>query len=199
MSYYPDVITDVPASLPIECPYFSPTLITKFESGVEQRRLLSNAIQRNVKIFYKNVEFAQANTLRRFYEDRRGSFHSFDFFFPQYETFVTEYVGVIVDPTDAFYLPSLEAQSFTLFRNEDPLTEGVGEDWVFTIGVPSTGTPDLATLPSDAAAGELFRFSFTGRLKMIARFDDQQIVVADIKKYWSSLTISLKGLEHIIP
>lgn len=191
MSVYPDVITSIRATLPIEHSISQAILATEFENGVEQRRLVWDSVRRNIKINYSILEFAYSNSLRRFYETRKGSFHSFSFFFPQIETYVNELVGVATSGSTVLRLPSKKAQSFTLYRNGLPQSPSI---WTFV----SEGGPDgedKASLLFIPSIGDIFNFDFTGRLKVKARFEDSPLVFQDIKKYWSSTVVNLVGLE----
>ncbi len=197
MSVYPDVITGIPAVIPFDHTSFRMVLKTEFENGIEQRRLLGASTRRMVKIGYPFLTFENANILRRFYEARRGSFEQFLFFYPQKEDYENEFVGVITSGTTVFDLPSLEAQTYTLYHNGAPLTESV--DWTFSIGTPPN-IPDYATLLVATALGDVFTYDFTdGRLKINARFGDSQLDFSEIKKHYALTKVILKGLEHRIP
>lgn len=197
MSVYPDVITGIPAVIPFNHTSSRSVLTTEFENGIEQRRLLGSSTRRIVKIGYPFLTFENANILRRFYEARRGSFEQFLFFYPQKEDYEDEFVGVITSGTTVFDLPSLEAQTYILSRNGVPLTESV--DWTFSVGTPPD-IPDYATLSITTELGDVFTYDFTGgRLKINARFGDSQLELTEIKKYYASTKIILKGLEHRIP
>jgi len=196
MEVYPDVIEVIPAVIPYKHSSYRSVLKTEFESGVEQRRLLGNSTRRTVDINYPLMIFAKANELRRFYEARKGSFEQFIFFYPQEEEYLEEYVGVLIDSTTNFYLPSLGAQTYELSRNGVPLTETT--EWEFTVGTSYT-TPDSANLLITPSLGDIFHFTFTGgRLKINARFGDKPLVFVEVKKHYVATSVTLKGLEHQI-
>jgi hypothetical protein len=195
MSVYPDVITEIPATLPLQHSSSQSVTMTEFDNGVEQRRLNWDSVRRNVKLRYDLLYFDKANELRRFYEARKGPFESFNFFFPQDEIFVNELIGVVtVTGLTSIMLPSLGATSYTLTINTAPLTESI--DWFFHAGTPpdiedkAEFAPGLAVEP-----GDVFTFDFTGRLKIKARFGTSPLVFSDIKKYWSATRVDLVGLE----
>lgn len=192
---YPDVITGIPAVLPLRYSTNRAVLKTEFETGLEQTRLLWPAPRRDVRISYSVTTFARAHELRRFYEARGGSYERFSFFFPQTETYVSELVGVCHFTVIAgFELPSLGATSFTLYKNDVALVEGV--DWNFIAGTP----PDVADFadlsPNTIGIGDVIKFDFTGRLRIIARFASNPFDITEIKDYLGSVTVSLSGLEH---
>lgn len=193
---YPDVIEDIRATLPIEISSSRAILSTEFENGTESRRLLWNSVRRNIKINYSILEFAYANELRRFYERMNGSFHRFSFYLPQIEVYVDEFVGVLSSVTTVLNLPSKKAQGapYVLYRDGAALTPG---EWTFSAETGPDGE-DQATLLYTPSIGESYHFDFTGRLRINARFSEQPLTFRDIKKYWSSTTVNLIGLEPYI-
>jgi hypothetical protein len=192
METYPDIITGIPARLPFRVSTQRAVLKTEFENGVEQRRALWNAPRRDVRLNYPALSFAQGYELKRFYEARGGSFERFNFYFPHPEAYVYELVGLATQALGTFDLPSLEATSYTLYRNGTALTEGV--DWTFVLGTPPA-VPDKAILIGDTTTpGDVFHFDFTGRLRIITRFDDNPFQHTEIKNYLVYTTVSLKGL-----
>jgi hypothetical protein len=193
METYPDVLTGIPAILPLKYATQRAVLKTEYENGVEQRRLLWASHRRDVSLNYSVLPFALANELRRFYEARGGSFQMFNFFFPQIEVYTLELVGVVGSlAIGGFDLPSLGATSYTLYKNGSALTEGA--DWTFTAGTPPD-IPDSVTLTTVGLPGETFHFDFTGRLRILARFGDNPFNITEIKDYLASFQVSLKGLE----
>ncbi|MCK5018370.1 MAG: hypothetical protein KAS32_15030 [Candidatus Peribacteraceae bacterium] len=196
MSAYPDIITSgITATLPLQHATAQAILKTEFENGKESRRLIWDSVRRSVKINYSTMYFEYANELRRFYENMRGPYHSFTFFFPQIEQYVNELVGTLTSSATTINLPSKNAQSYELRVNGSPLVEGIGEDWIFTAEGGPDGE-DLATFDELLTfSGDVFFFDFTGQLKIKARFSEKPIVFSDVKKYWSSTTVELIGLE----
>lgn len=192
MEVYPDIITGISATLPLETATSVSVLKTEYENGIEQRRLLWDSHRRDVKINYSIMHFDKANELRRFYEARKGSFEKFYFFFPQDEIYVDELVGVVLTAISSFDLPSLGASSYTLEQNGSPLTETT--QWTFTPGTPPD-VPDSAALVSAPSVGDIFKFSFTGRLRILARFGNSPMVFREVKKYFGTTSVSLTGLE----
>ncbi len=192
MEVYPDVITGISATLPLETATSVAVLKTEYDNGIEQRRLLWDSHRRDIKINYSIMHFDKANELRRFYEARRGSFEKFLFFFPQDEVYVKELVGVVLTSISSFELPSLGASSYTLLQNDLPLTEPA--DWTFTAGTPPN-IPDSASIVVAPSLGDIFHFSFNGRLKILARFGNSPMVFREVKKYFATTSVSLTGLE----
>ena len=191
MTVYPDVITGVPSTLPLEYSTEQAVLATEFENGRETRRLLWGSHRRSVKLKYSVVEYSYANELRRFYESVQGSFQSFSFFFPNIEYYVKELVGVASGGETSLKLPSKGAQGYTLYRGNNPLSPGT--DYTFV----SSGGPDgedLANLNFTAVAGDRYSFTFTGRLKIKARFSNSPFIASDVKTMFSVITVNITGL-----
>lgn len=192
MEVYPDIITGISATLPLETASPVAVLKTEYENGIEQRRLLRDSHRRNVNITYSIMHFDKANELRRFYEARNGAFEKFYFFFPQDEIYVKELCGVVLTAISSFDLPSLGASSYTLYQNGTPLTETT--EWTFTAGTPPD-VSDSASIVTAPSLGDVFHFSFTGRLKILARFGNSPLVFREVKKYFATTSVSLTGLE----
>jgi hypothetical protein len=205
MSVYPNIVPDKTtentpsATIPFVHSTKQLMLATEFETGVESRRLLWDSVRRDVKINYSAMEFDRSNVLRRFYEEMKGPFKSFAFFFPQVEDYVDELVGVLRDtgghptPLLSIKLPSKGAQSYTLKRDGTSLTETT--EYIFTSGGGPDGEDKVQfTASYTPVVGDIYTFSFTGNLKIKARFDGP-IAFSDTKKYTSSASVTLKGLE----
>ena len=194
MSVYPDIITEVKSTVPLQWADNFRVLSTQFETGQENRRLIDGYVRRTVRVSYAPAKYEQANTLRRFYEDMRGPFESFSFFFPQIETFYKELAAVIRSPssgsTTTFDLPSKDAQSFNLYRNGNVLTYGT--DYYMTPAVPPDGV-DRAGVYS-CSTGDIFTWSFTGRLRIEARFASKPIVFNDSKTLFSYIASEIEGI-----
>jgi hypothetical protein len=192
---YPDVLTNIKATLPIEHATHQAVMATEFENGVEQRRLVQDSVRRKVLVNYSSLDFDQANEIRRFYEARQGAFEEFFFYFPQEETYTKELVGVMPSPVvTTLILPSFKvgvSDQHDLYKNNALLTEGV--DWNFTPAVSSY--TDEASLLFTPAGGDIFHYSFQGRLVIRARFSMSPLIFSDVKKYWSDLSVELVGLE----
>lgn len=195
MAVYPDIITGVQSTTPLQWASNFRVISTQFENGQEVRRLIDGYARRSVKVLYKPVTFAQANTLRRFYEARRGPYESFFFIFPQLETFSKELVSTIrvAIPGNATLLkpPSMNAQSYTLYRNNSVESSG---NYTFTPASSAPSGEDTISLNYTPNAGDVFTFSFTGRLKITARFSKRPIVVSDVKDLYSYIEIELEGI-----
>ena len=193
MSIYPDVITEVPATLPIEHSHAQAVLTTEFENGVESRRLLWPATRKSISVNYDVVTFANSNVLRRFYESMDGPFQKFVFYFPQVEYYESELAGTAFGGETTINLPAkLGGQTYSLYRNSVLLEEGIS----YVIS-PAPG-PDgemMAALTFSALAGDRYTFTFTGYLKVNARFDQAPMVFSDIKNLVSVVRVNLIGLE----
>lgn len=194
MAIYPDVITGVPATLPLVYSQNQAILKTEFENGVESRRLLWPAVRRNVTINYDVVTFENANVLRRFYESMDGPFQRFAFYFPQIEIYVNELAGTASGGETIIKLPArYGAQSYSLYRNYVLLEETIS----YTIAPgPGADGEMIAGLNFTSNPGDIYTFNFTGYLKINARFDQAPLMFSDIKSLVSSVRVDLIGLEE---
>jgi hypothetical protein len=199
MTTYPDIITEIRATLPLTVATSQAVLKTEYANGIESRRLVWDSVRRSLKLYYSVMTWPIANDLRRFYESVQGSFHSFFFFFPHIEVFVKELVGTLLtvneDPIpNILNLPSKGAQTYSLYTNGSiiPLVENTH----YTLTASGGGDgQDIATLLYEPLVGDIFHFSFTGRLNIRARFSDSPIMFNDVKNVLSSTEVELVGLE----
>ena len=193
MAIYPDIITGVPATLPIETSHSQAILSTEFENGSESRRLIWSGVRRNVFLNYDVVTFAYANVLRRFYESMDGPFQKFSFYFPQVEIYVQELAGTASGGEATINLPAkFDGQSYSLYRHSVLLDEGIS--YVISPG-PGPDDEMVAALNFSSVEGDFYTFSFTGNLRINARFDKAPFSVSDIKNIVSSIRVTLIGLE----
>lgn len=202
MSIYPNIVDNyhsggiggvyIPATAPLPHSSYYNVMTTEFENGVEQRRLLHENPKRNVKVNYTPITFTDSIILKQFYQDMRGSFSPFVFYFPQYETQVKEFCGVADSGDNRIKLPSYDAASYTLYRNNVGLTYTIE----YTVQLRSgPDLEDIASLNFSSNDGDVYHWSFTGYLKMGARFANSPFQVTETQRLLTSLSVELESLE----
>lgn len=82
MATYPNVDTEVQGMIPFEYGEQQKVLISNYEDGKEQRRVVWSRPRKMIKINYKARSIADLNTIRNFYQSMKGPLESFTFFFP---------------------------------------------------------------------------------------------------------------------
>lgn len=196
MPAYKDILTEIPSITPFVSTREQKVIVSEFETGLEQRRLIDGYVRRVIKLKYPILTYSQAKELKDFYEEMHGPYQDFGFAFPQTGTYVKELVGVASSITNIIRLPSKEAVEATCeLYIDDVLLDPLYWDF-FPSGSDDGG--DKAVLDLPVQAGQRLTFSFEGRLKIRARFSEDPIVFDDIKKYWSSTTVTLIGLVPIL-
>ena len=199
MAIYPDLYDRsigtnyVYAAAPFDHSEYYSVLITEFENGSEQRRLLQATPKRIVRLNYSPIKYSDAIIIKEFYSARRGSFESFAFYYPQLVAYTKEYVGVADTGDNRLLLPSNNAGTYTLYRNNVALTETT--EYTIAIGAGGDGE-DLATLNFSSIAGDVYHFSFTGYLKIKARFSNDPFGVNDMKTILSGFSVVLESLVN---
>lgn len=187
---YPDVLTQVKGHIPFKWDYNSLVMKTSFANGTESRRAVWQAPRKSVNIKYTHRTIDEAQVIYDFYQGREGSLREFVFFFPQVQSYVKEFCGTHKGDTgNQVTLPSKGAQAATstLYVN------GAARSFSF---LSQTGIgEDRASVSGVLSAGDKIEFSFSGRLKIWARFSDDPVQVNEVKDVYSSFTVNLYGLQ----
>jgi len=190
---YPDIISEVPGTIPFEFGVEQRSLVTHFENGSEQRRLIDISPRRNVKLYYTAITQAQAQTLHTFYRGTYGTLESFYFVFPQEKTIVDELAGrCTYIGQSQLKVPSRYATYHGLKRN------GVVTTNYTFYSYPYSGPTDLVSLNFAANIGDVFHWTFVGRLIIRARFAEGALTFSDIKNFTSSLTVDLVSVQNTL-
>lgn len=195
---YPDIISDIPGTIPFDYGVNHAILKTEFASGQEHRRLIWQAPRRNVVVHYTAMSYSQANRLWSFYRSMNGPYQSFAFFFPRIRIYWEELVGVSVGYETVINLPCVETQTvefYELRRGNVILEEGCC--YTLSFGTGPAGE-DQAIILEPAENGANYFWSFTGRLKIKARFDERQQHFSDLKDIMTTADVNLVGLQHEI-
>ena len=192
---YPDIVSGIPGTIPFDYISNQMLLKTNFATGREARRLLWTSPRRDVSIYYNGMSYSNANLFWEFYRSMNGPFSAFSFFFPRIRTYWEEAFG-ISDGTEAVInLPCKELQTgetFVLKRGN--VTLSYPSDYALRIGEGPHGE-DQAALGTSGIPGQTYFFSFTGRLKIKARFDDRGLGFSEVKDLLSQVTVRLTGLQ----
>ena len=195
MTVYPDIITGIRSVIPLDTSRSQLSYSTEFEDGYESRRLIWSSYEMDIVINYSAMSYSDSIALIEFYESVNGPYGTFSFFMPHNQEYIKELAGVLRSGLSAtIILPSYGAETSrtALYKNGIALTPLT--DYKVDVGAGPDGE-DLALLGVLAIAGDVFHFTFDGKLKIKARFYDEPLIVDDIKKQWSSTTVKLKGLK----
>lgn len=192
---YPDLITGIPGVIPFDYSSNQPVLTTEFASGRESRRAIWSSPRRNVVIYYKRLTTTQANSFWEFYRSMDGPLTAFVFYYPHERVYYEESFGSSTGTEDIINLPCKGLQtgeSFKLQRGNVVLN--YPSDYTLSLGTGPNGE-DQADLDTPGSAGQTYFFSFTGRLKIKARFDNKPIRYREEKTLSTDITVRLTGLQ----
>lgn len=189
-------ITAIPFGNPVIQQLQFKTLINGFNDlGQEQRKQKWLYPRRLITLRYNYISKTEVEDLFQFYIARSGAFQAFSFFYPSPRgnnySYVHEYVGSGDGSETVFSLPSLYATSYTLY------IEGTTQSEPTDYSLSAAGGPDgedkatFAIAPSD---GERITFSFTGRLKIRARFADDKLNMQEFYDRLTNVGLKLQGL-----
>lgn len=194
MSKFPDV-TSVPYENPIEENIRYKTLVSNFdELGEEQTKQKWLYPKRSITLKYKYIEMADAMTIWQFFMARKGRFAAFNYFYPSGwgNTYIGEYVGTGDGSTVTYNLPSKLASSYTLYVGGVAKTPG-GVDYTFT-AEGGDDQADKAVFEAPPASGAYITWSFTGRLKVRGRFDEDIMTFETFYAKLVNTGIKIRGI-----
>lgn len=192
---YPDIITEIPGVIPFDYSVVNPVLATEFASGKESRRAVWASQRRNITIYYKRLTTEQANTFLAFYRSMEGPLKSFVFFFPHERVYFEESFGSSTGSETIINLPSIDQSlSDPIVLRRGNVVLNFGSDYFVTYGTGPNGE-DQAVLDTPGSLGQTYFFSFTGRLKIKARFESKPIRFIEEKTLATDITVKLVGLQ----
>lgn len=192
---YPDIVYDIPGTIPFTYKANQLMLSSQFASGRESRRLLWQGPRRNVTIKYNGMSLEHAQWFWEFYRSMDGPFKAFVFYFPRIRTYYDEVFGSSDGTEDLINLPCknlVGGNPFELRRGNVVLT--YGSDYTINYGAGAQGC-DQADLATPGEVGQNYFFSFTGTLKIKTRFNEKEQGFSEIKDLISQVTVNLVGLQ----
>jgi len=187
MAAYPDY-----TSVSVEEPYHEEiqwkNLVSQFDDlGEEQRKQKWLYPKRNVTLRHAYITKAKARTIWNFYNARRGSYEAFNYFVPFADVYTSEYVGTGDGSSTSFNLPSKDLSTGTIY------VDGSSGSGTIATGAGADGA-DKVTFNTAPADGTRITVSFTGRLKVHCRFEEDNLNFDQLYNDLVTIGIKLKGL-----
>lgn len=191
MALYPQIAT-VPYSSPRMLSIETKTLISTFDDmGREQRKKKWLYHKWIVELPYQNISKAKARILFQFFVNRKGAYESFHWIDDYSEQYIREYFGTGDASTTTYDLPGKDISGYTVYGDAIPyntpadytISEDTGEDG-----------GDQAVFVVAPTNGTRLTIDFTGRLKILCRFQDDMM---SFQQFWNILctsNVKLKGL-----
>ncbi len=186
MSEYP---TSPAPSYPVDIDAKWNTLISKFDSGTEQRRQKQIQPLFDVTLTYKLLEQDEMQLLWDFYQERRGSWESFYFYSLESDDWGELYVGVGDGSTVTFDLPGKTTSSQSIYI--DGALQGAGYSIVTGGGAENS---DRVTFSAAPAVNKIITCSFTGYLRIKCRFEQDKLTRSRFQTLLYTTGIKLIGL-----
>ncbi len=193
MVAFPDIITGVSPQNPFQEEIAFKTLATDFENGQENTKQKWLYPRRSFTLKYQTITKDEARTLWQFFLDRKGKHEPFNLFLPHVNMYSSEYVATGDGAETVFNLPSKLAANYTLYQDGAPLTEGVSYDYVFDSEGGADGA-DKITCNTAPPVGSRLTFTFTGRLKVRAKFAEDMFSFETFYDRLANAGVKLKGL-----
>lgn len=187
MAAYPDF-----TSIAVEEPYHEEinwkTMVSQFDDlGEEQRKQKWLYPKRSVTLRHAYITKAKARDIWKFYIARGGAYDAFNYFVPFADAYTSEYVGTGDGTSTSFNLPCKDISTRTVYIDgtsvADTITTAGGADGADLI--------TFGTAPSD---GQRITMSFTGRLKIRCRFEEDNLSFDQLYNDLVTIGIKLKGL-----
>lgn len=152
------------------------TLVTDFESGIENRRSLWRFPKRIFSLKYNLLimSAAERDTIYEFIQNRLGSYESFWFFDPKLRKWIDEYIGYGDGATATFDLPSkTTTDDATLKIYVAGVLKIDTVDYDFVSGGGAGGSDRITFIAGHIpAVGALITSDFNGYLRIKGRFQD---------------------------
>jgi len=176
------------------------TLKTQFnDESVEKRRQKWLYPRRDVIVRYNHIPKSDGETLWEFYNARKGSYSSFNFFLPEpemsYPTYTGEYVGEGDGSTTDFNMPCKSAVTHTIYI--DGVAQNDGSDYNYTVGGGTDGADKIdfddsaMVTPSD---GSIITADFQGILKIRCTFAEDIFEFETFRDLFVSTGVELRGV-----
>lgn len=191
MVAFPDILTIRPRR-PFEQGMEFQTLTSDFEGGQETRKQKQLYPRRMLRLQYFKKDKADARTLWRFFQERKGKFGEFNLFYPFEDDSVGEYVGTGDGSQTSWNAPSKSAYSVTVYVDGTEQTGG-GTDYTLTQEGGADGA-DLIEFVSAPSAGAQITMDFTGYLKVRCRFEDDLMEWQTFYNKLVTTGLKIKGL-----
>ncbi len=187
MATFP-TISEVPYIAPITKTIRTKTIVKSYASEIEAVKKVWIFPKRNVKLKYQFLTIAETRVLWQFFLDQCGQYWPFVIFDSIVDQYIKEYVGIGNGSETIFNLPSKQASAYTMYLN------GLEEtNWTFNTegGGETADQAVFDTAPSD---GNIITFSFTGRLKVRCRFNEDNLSFDQFYETLVTTGIELRGL-----
>ncbi len=171
------------------------TVVSDFESGAEQRRLMWRFPKRTFLLLYKAVAMTDAEryVLYKFFQQRSGSYESFYFFDFTMRRFFDQYVGYGDGSTATFDLPSkTTTNDATLKVYVAGVEKTITVDFNFVSGGGGGGSDRITFIAGHIPAlGALITVDFNGYLRIKGRFKDDKLTEELFTVDYETISVSI--------
>ena len=168
------------------------TIVSAFDSGVEQRRQKQTYPKYDVSLVYVN-EADDLNILWNFYQARNGSLEAFYFYTIETSDWDGLFVGTGDGSSATFDIPGQSTTSTLIYVNGSLV--GSGDYTLLTGG--GTEASDRVLFDTAPAANAIITCDFTGNMRIRCRFKEDKMTKQAF--FWSlyHTGLELKGLAAI--
>jgi len=190
MAQYP---TSPAPQIPYELTSNWKTIVSAFDSGVEQRRQKQTYPKYDVSLIYNALTVASFATLWNFYHARAGAFEAFYFYTLETTDWDGLFVGTGDDATVTFDIPGISTTNTLIYNNGTLVDSG---DYTLLTG-GGTESSDRITFDTAPAANAIITCDFTGYMRIRCRFEDDKMTKQGFAGALYRTGLKLKGLSQI--
>jgi hypothetical protein len=170
------------------------TLISTFDNqGREKRRRKWLYHKHNVELQYTGRTKAEVRKIWEFFVERHGQYESFHWIDAFEDTYYKVYFATGDGSTVTFDLPCKDCDSTSaiIYRNDSLTPTSL---YTINIGAGSDGG-DSITFDTAPSTGIRYTMTFTGKIKIQCRFQDDNLSFEQFYKILSSVGLTLVGLH----
>ena len=169
------------------------TIITAFDSGVEQRRQKQIYAKFNVTLTYNALTTAEIQTLWNFYMARNGSYESFYFYTLETADWDGLYCGTGEGTAITFDIPGKSTSSQTIYANGSAVS---ASDYTIVTGGGIEGS-DRVTFDTAPVVNTIITCDFTGFMRIRCRFEEDKMTKSGFSAALFSTGLKLHGLAAL--
>ena len=169
------------------------TIISAFDSAVEQRRQKQTYAKYNVSVIYNALSGANFQTLWNFYVARKGAYEAFYFYTLETADWKGLYCRTGDGTTVTFDIPGKSTSAHTIYNNGIVVPPA---NYTILEGGGTEGS-DRVTFNTAPVQNALITCDFTGFMRIRCRFEEDEMTKDGFKSAIYRTGLKMKGLAAL--
>lgn len=169
------------------------TIISSFDSAVEQRRQKQTYAKYDVSLIYNVLTESEFQTLWNFYVARKGAYEAFYFYTPETSDWQGLYCRTGDGATVTFDIPGKSTSAHTIYNNGIVVSP---TGYTITYGGGTEGS-DRVTFNVAPAQNAIITCNFTGFMRIRCRFEEDKMTKTGFIVALYKTGLKLKGLAAL--